>query len=218
MEDPQVKRTVACAVLCVFALSLVSLAADNRAVSAKPRGGKAAHESKTPASVPIFRNLASSKNLYWCCNGYIVAGSGNIYGYPPYQEAIQFTTTTATKVHAFRTEVAYLIQGTATTFNMTLQSDAGGIPSGTVIAGPVEMSVDSQVFGGCCSSMTGTVKTTALPAGTYWAVWAADSGSDLVAEVNVADRDEVDAANLAFFDGTNWNPYQSTQSFAVTVK
>lgn len=212
------KRTVACAVLCVFALSLVSLAADNRAVSAKPRGGKAAHESKTPASVPIFRNLAGAKNLYWCCNGYIVAGSGNIYGYPPYQEAIQFTTTTATKVHAFRTEVAYLIQGSATTFNMSVQTDASGIPSGTVVAGPVEMTVDSQGFGGCCSSVSGKATTASLPAGTYWMVWAADSGSDLVAEVNVADRDEVDPANLAYFDGSNWNAYQSTQSFAGTVK
>jgi len=212
-----VKRTVASVVLCVLVLSLVSLAANNkRSVTAKPRGGKANRDAN-PMFLTIFRNLAGPKNLYWCCSGNLIAGSGNIYGYSPFQEAIQFTTTANHKVHGLKTEVAYVIQGSASTFNMSIQTDAGGIPSGTVVAGPVEATVDSQFFGGCCSAVTASVTPTKLPAGTYWVVWAADSGSDLVAEVNIEDKDEVDPANVAYFDGTNWNPYTTTQGFAVGV-
>lgn len=211
------KRTVACVVLAVFALSLVSLAAD-RAVRATPRGGKANHEAASPMFATVYSNLAGAKNLYWCCNGYLIVGSGNPYGYPAYQEALQITTKTNHKVHSLKTEVAYDIQGTATTFNVSIQTDNGGVPSGTVVVGPVEMNVDSQFFGGCCSAVTGSVSATALPAGTYWIVWAADSGSDLFAEVNVQDKNEVDARNVAFFDGTQWNPYQTTQSFNIGIK
>ena len=52
------KRTVACVVLCVVALSLVSLAADQRMVTAKPRGGKANHEAVSPATITIYKNLS----------------------------------------------------------------------------------------------------------------------------------------------------------------
>jgi hypothetical protein len=216
MEDAQVKKTVACVVLCVFALSLVSLAAD-RLVSAKPRGGKANREAAGPMVTTVYKNLASSKNLYWCCNGYLIVGSANPYSYPPYEEAQQFTTTNGHHVHSFKTEVAYDVQGTSSTFNVSIQTDNAGIPSGTVVVGPVEMNVDSQYFGGCCSIITGTVSSTKLPKGTYWVVWAADAGSDLFAEVNVESKDEVDLTNNAFFDGTNWNPYQSTQGFNIGI-
>jgi hypothetical protein len=216
MEDSQVKKTIACVVLCVLALSLVSLAADRRSVTAKSRGGKPNNDA-IPLFNTIYKNLASTKNLYWCCNGNIIAGSGNIYGFAPYQEALQFTTTTNHHVHSFKTEVAYDIQGSASTFNISIQTDAGGVPSGTVVVGPVEMTVDSQPFGGCCSAVTASVTTTRLPAGTYWVVWAADSGSDLVAEVNVENKDEVDLTNNAFFDGTQWNAYQSTQGFNIGI-
>jgi hypothetical protein len=203
----------------VFALSLVSLAADQRMVTATPRGGKANHEAASPLSAPIiYNNLAGPKGLYWCCNGNIIAGSGNTDDFPPYQEAIQFTTKRNHKVHSFETEVAYYIQGTATTFNVSIQTDNGGVPSGTVVVGPVEMNVDSQFFGGCCSAVTGSVSATKLPAGTYWVVWAADAGSDLIAEVNVEIKDEVDARNVAFFDGTEWEPYQSTEGFNIRIR
>jgi hypothetical protein len=215
MEDSQVKRTVACAVLCVFALSLVSLAADRRMVTAKAHGGQPNREVNS-ATIPIFKNLAGPKNLYWCCNGYLIVGSGNIYGYPPYEEALQFTTTAASVVHGFKTEVAYVAQGSASTFNLSIQTDNGGIPSGTVLTS-AEMTVDSQGFGGCCAAISHKAKKKNLPAGTYWVVWAADSGSDLFAEVNVEDSNEVDPANVAYFDGTNWNAYQTTQSFAVSI-
>ena len=212
------KRTVACVVLAMFALSLVSLAAD-RSVVATPRGGKANHEAASPLSPPvIYSNLAGAKGLYWCCGGYLIVGSGNPYDYPPYQEALQITTKKNHRVHSFETEVAYDIQGTATTFNVSIQTDNGGVPSGTVVVGPVEMTVDSQFFGACCSAVTGTVSATKLPAGTYWVVWAADSGSDLFAEVNTEVKDEVDLANVAFFDGTQWDPYQSTQGFNVRIR
>jgi hypothetical protein len=215
-------------VLCVLALSLVSLAADRTLVTTHPvKGGHVARvEPLDPSTITLFSNFDDvSTGIYYCCSGNIIAGPNNIDGSPPYNEAIQFTLASASHIKSLATAVNYIVPGTSTTFQFNIEADASGVPSGTPInAHPYTLTIDSQSFGGCCQK---EVKFLAgaglsLAAGTYWVVWGTDSSSDLFAEVNVAIHDQVHAVNVAFSASSGatgtWNPYTSTLPFAVKVK
>jgi hypothetical protein len=215
-------------VLCVLALSLASLAADRTLVTTSPvKGGHAAQVERDPAGlVTLFTTMASAdpKGLYYCCQGYYVAGPNNTSGVPPYAEATQFVLANASHVKTIATSVDYVIPGVDTKFNLSIQTDASGVPSGTKVFSR-NVTVNSQTFGACCALNTiyiaGAGKS--LAAGTYWVVWSSiSSTSDLVAEVNQAILDQVDAANLAFSSSNgatgSWSAYTSNLGFVVRVK
>jgi len=218
------------AFLCVFALSLVSLAADRTLVTTKPvKGGHAAKaERLDPAVITLFSNLASPdpKGLYYCCSGNIIAGPSNPDGFSPYSEAVQFTLASASHVTSIATSVNYITKGVNTQFEFNIEADASGVPSGTRLnAAPYKVTINSQTFGACCAVENKAIAGAgqSLAAGTYWIVWSATSSkSDLAAEVNQAILDQVDAANVAYSTNSgvtgSWTAYTTTLPFVVRVK
>jgi hypothetical protein len=216
--------------VCVFALSVVSLAADRTLVTTKPvKGGHAATaERREPAGIPLFSNMASldPKGLYYCCSGNIIAGPANPDGFSPFSEAIQFTLASASHVKSIATSVNYITQGTNTQFQFDIEADASGVPSGVPLnAHPYKVTINSQTFGACCAIETKILAGAgqSLAAGTYWIVWSATSStSDLAAEVNTAILDQVDAATVAYSTSGgatgSWTAYTTTLPFVVRVK
>jgi hypothetical protein len=219
------------ALVCVFVLSLVSLAADRTLVTTKPvKGGHAAKaERLDPALILLFGNLASAdpKGLYYCCSGNIIAGPNNPDSFSPYSEAIQFTLASASHVKSIATSVNYITAGVDTQFEFNIEADASGVPSGTPLnAHPYKTTINSQTFGACCeveTKATGGTAGQSLAAGTYWIVWSATSStSDLAAEVNQAILDQVDSAVVAYSASSgvtgSWTAYTTTLPFVVKVK
>jgi hypothetical protein len=218
------------ALVCVFALSLVSLAADRTLVTTKPvKGGQAAKvERLDPAVILLFGNIASSdpKGLYYCCSGNIIAGPANVDGFSPYSEAIQFTLASPSHVKSIATSVNYITTGVDTQFEFNIEADATGVPSGVPLnAAPYKVTIDSQAFGGCCALETRAIAGAgkSLAAGTYWIVWSATSStSDLAAEVNQAILDQVDSAVVAYSPSSgvtgSWTAYTTTLPFVVRVR
>lgn len=221
-------KMLARVVLCVLALSLVSLAADRTLVTTKPvKGGHVAKvEPPSPDTLTLFSNFDSNATgTYYCCSGNVIAGPNNTDSEPPFNEAIQFTLASASHITGIATAVSYIVPGTSTTFELNIEADASGVPSGTPInAHPYSVTVDSEVFGGCCQTEAKGIfgGGLSLPAGTYWVVWGTSSSSDLFAEVNQAIHDQVHAVNVAYSStgGTtgSWNPYTTTLPFAVRVR
>lgn len=215
-------------VLCVLALSLASVAADKTLVTTKPvKGGQAAKvEQPSPDTVTLYSNLDGVvTGIYYCCSGNIIAGPDNTDGYPPYNEAVQFTLTAASHIKSIQTSVNYIVAGTSTTFDLNIEADASGVPSGVPLnTRPYVKTVDSQTFGGCCATETKNISGAglSLPAGTYWVVWGTDASSDLFAEVNQGIHDQVDETNVAYSASSgatgSWSAYQTTLPFAVSVK
>jgi len=215
-------------VLCVLALSLVSLAADKTLVTTKPvKGGHAAKvEQPNPETITFYSNLDGvATGRYYCCSGNIIAGPNNTEGYPPYNEAVQFTLSSASHITSITTSVNYIVAGTSTTFDLNIEADASGVPSGVPInTAPYVKNVGSQTFGACCELETKGISHggLSLPAGTYWVVWGTDATSDLFAEVNQAIHDQVDLTNVAYSASSgstgSWTAYQTTLPFAVDVK
>lgn len=215
-------------VLCVLALSLVSLAADRTLVTTKPvKGGHVAKvQPPSPDTLYLLDNFdAIPTGIYYCCSGNVIAGPNNTDSEPPYNEAIQFTLASASHVTGIATAVSYIIPATSTTFEMNIEADASGVPSGTPLnAHPYTMTVDSEAFGACCAIETKGIfhGGLSLAAGTYWVVWGTSSSSDLFAEVNQSIHDQVTAVNVAYSPSSGaagtWTGYTTTLPFAVRVK
>jgi hypothetical protein len=214
--------------LCVLALSLVSLAADRTTVTTKPvKGGHATKvETPRPDTVYLLNNFDdNTTGTYYCCSGNIIVGPNNTDGESPYNEAIQFTVSSASHITAIATAVNYILAGTSTTFELNIEADASGVPSGTPInTHPYSVTLDSQTFGQCCEIETRGILNggLSLPAGTYWVVWGTSSSSDLFAEVNQAIHDQTTDVNVAYSPSSgaagSWTAYSTNLPFAVRVK
>ena len=214
--------------LCVLALSLVSLAADRTTVTTKPvKGGHATKvETPRPDTVYLLNNFDdNTTGTYYCCSGNIIVGPNNTDGESPYNEAIQFTVSSASHITAIATAVNYILAGTSTTFELNIEADASGVPSGTPInTHPYSVTLDSQTFGQCCEiegkPLAGSGLS--LPAGTYWVVWGTSSSSDLFAEVNQAIHDQTTDVNVAYSPSSgaagSWTAYSTNLPFAVRVR
>src|ERR1700723_1048380 len=223
-EETQMNKTFARVVLCVFALSLVSLAAERTLVTTKPvKGGHVAKAQREPAGATLLNSMAGldPKGLYYCCSGNIIAGPANPDGFSPFSEAEQFVLGSASHVKSIATSVNYISPGVDTQFELNIEADASGVPSGTPLnAHPYKTTINSQAFGACCAIeakiLTGAGLS--LPAGTYWVVWSSISNtSDLAAEVNQAILDQIDAVNVAYSASNgvtgSWTAYTTTLPF-----
>jgi hypothetical protein len=214
--------------LCVLALSLVSLAADKTLVTTKPvKGGHVTKvETPSPDTVYFLNNFDNNTTgTYYCCSGNVVVGPENTEGESPFNEAIQFTLSSASHITGIATAVNYIVQGTSTQFELNIEADASGVPSGTPLnANPYKVTLDSQTFGQCCEIETRGILDggLSLPAGTYWVVWGTSSSSDLFAEVNQAIHDQTTDVNVAYSETSgstgSWTTYSTNLPFAVRVK
>jgi hypothetical protein len=211
-------------VLCVLALSLVSLAAEKTVVTTKPvKGGHAAPVERPTTLTTLFSNFdAVATGIYYCCSGNVIAGPNNVDGESPFNEAAQFNLSAASHIKQLATSVNYIAAGTSTTFQFNIEADASGVPSGTPInKKPYTVTINSQSFGQCCAVEVKGVGLS-LAAGTYWVVWGTDSGSDLFGEVNQAIHDQVNPATVAYSASSgvtgSWNAYVTTLPFAIRVR
>jgi hypothetical protein len=214
--------------LCVLALSLVSLAADRTLVTTKAvKGGHPTKvETPSPETVYFLNNFdTNTTGTYYCCSGNVIAGPNNADGEPPFNEAIQFTISSASHITGLATAVSYIVPATSTTFQFEIEADASGVPSGTPInTHPYNVTVDSEVFGACCQIESHEIfgGGLSLPAGTYWVVWGTSASSDLFAEVNQSIRNQITDVNVAYSStgggAGSWNGYSTNLPFAVRVK
>lgn len=213
----------------VLVLSMVALAADKGPVklTANAKAGGTPYKGMSDSSkrVPLFTNLATDNpnGLYFCCSGWELTGPDWPYGQYGYQwVAVQFTTTKPRIVHRLTTSVTYFETGSYTDFLLSIQADAGGIPSGTPLGtGPWAVTVDSESFGQCCSTEFEKVTPgLQLPAGTYWVVWSTEASSDLYAGINYEVLDGVDTVNVAYYSSANaqWYSYGANDAPAVQVQ
>jgi len=221
-------RTIAKLGTVVLILSLAALAADRSAVKLTTngkKGGTPYHEVDASKRVPLFSNLATDNpnGLYFCCSGWELTGPDWLYGQYGYQwVAVQFITTKPRVVHRVSTSVTYFEAGAYTDFLLSLQADAGGLPSGTPLGnGPWTVTVDSQSFGQCCTvefqKVAGGLQ---LPAGTYWVVWSTEASSDLYAGINDEVLDAVTPVTVAYYASSEgeWFSYQTNDAPAVQVQ
>jgi hypothetical protein len=221
-------KTIAKLTGVVLILAFVALAADKGPVKLTTKGktgGTPYQQVDNGKRVPLFSNLATDNpnGLYFCCSGWELTGPDWPYGQYGYQwVAVQFTLAKPRVAHKIITSVTYFETGVYTDFLLSLQADAGGIPSGTPLgSGPWTVTMGSQSFGQCCSvefeKLAGGLP---LAAGTYWVVWSTEAASDLYAGINDEVLDAVNPQNVAYYSSSEgqWYSYGSNDAPAVQVQ
>ena len=141
-----------------------------------PRTMRAAEKSAVhvPAALPaglvaIYSNLGPSTNAYNDSFGELVAGPASVAALS-FAYALPFTPATNAHVREVRAALSYINTGGATQVNLSIYSDASGVP-GTLLAGPVTLT-NLPEFGTCCTLPLAVLTTPlAVTAGTqYWIV------------------------------------------------
>ena len=118
--------------LCVLALSLVSLAADRTTVTTKPvKGGHATKvETPRPDTVYLLNNFDdNTTGTYYCCSGNIIVGPNNTDGESPYNEAIQFTVSSASHITGSQPRLTIFWRGRAQHLNSTSKLTPAAYPA-----------------------------------------------------------------------------------------
>ena len=221
-------RKIAKLGVVVLSLSLAALAANNGPVklTANGKAGGTPYKQVAVAGAtgPLFSNLSTDKKgTYWCCGGWELTGPNWLYSQFGYQWiGIQFTLAQARIAKKITTSVSYVQPGAYTDFQISIQADANGLPSGTPLGtGPWTVTMDSQTDGQCCSVEVEKISHgLPLAAGTYWVVWSTEAGSDLYAIINDQVLDQVDSSNVAYYNGTHgvWFLYPGNEAPAVEVQ
>ncbi len=119
--------------------------------------------------VTIYSNLGPTTNAYNDSFGELVAGPASVAGLS-FAYALPFTPTTNAHVREVRAALSYINTGGATQVNLSIYSDASGVP-GTLLAGPVTLT-NLPEFGTCCTLPLAVLTSPlAVTAGTqYWIV------------------------------------------------
>lgn len=117
----------------------------------------------------IFGNLGPRTNAYNASLGTMVAGPLSTIGSDQFL-GLPFTPKVNAHVWQLRVAVLYLNTGGANQVNLSLYTDAGGIP-GTLIGGPVTV-MNVPPAGTCCAlAIANLTAGVAVTAGTrYWVV------------------------------------------------
>lgn len=171
---------------------------------------------KDSGLVTIFSNLATKypKGQYWCCTGYNVMGpsQGEQWMAAAFTPAADHTVT--------RIEVAVgYSQGTTNGVVVSLNSDNNGVP-GRVLK--TWNASGLPRFGTCCALVVKS-DSTGIPVSAgkqYWVVLSTNRREqDTVDAWNVIDSNQVDAATVATFPGTNnhWKAFQTTPGLGFAV-
>jgi hypothetical protein len=100
------------------------------------------------AQVTFFSDLGTGSNVYNCCSGWTMSGSGTLGNY--YYDANEFVAEASGSVSQIDIGLGY-VEGT-NSFFAALYSANGNLP-GTLIEQWSDLS-SSQNFGGCCGLVT----------------------------------------------------------------
>jgi hypothetical protein len=174
---------------------------------------------KDSGLVTIFSNLAAKypKGEYWCCTGYNVMGSNS--GVGEQWMAAAFTPSANHTVTRIEVAVGFS-QGTTNGVVLSLNRDNRGVPGKALKTWNAS---GLPRFGACCTLVVKSDKS-GIPVSAgkqYWVVLSTNSNeSDTVDGWNVDDTNQVDAATLATYPGTNnrWNAFQTTPGLGFAVK
>ncbi len=118
------------------------------------------------ASSTLFSNLGPPGDLYYCCEGWTISGTGTL-GFSQ-SIAEQFQVTTSGNVSQIDAGVGWVTGTNA--FNVILAADNNGQP-GTALGSWSNLS-SPQAFGGCCGLITiSGISGIHLTTGTnYWLI------------------------------------------------
>ena len=169
--------------------------------------------------ITIFSNLGAAypKGEYWCCTGYNVMGQNS--GAGEQWMAAAFTPAADHTVTKIEVAVGYSQQGTNGVV-LSLNLDNNGVPGKALKTWNAS---GLPRFGTCCGLVVKT-ESAGIPVSAgkqYWVVLSTNSKEqDTVDGWNVIDTNQVDAATVATFPGTNnqWNAFQTTPGLAFAVK
>jgi len=188
-------------------------------VVTEPPRSRTAADLKDSGLVTIFSNLAAKypKGQYWCCTGYNVMGSKS--GVGEQWMAAAFTPAADHTVTTLEVAVGYSQQG-ANGVVLSLNSDSNGVPGKALKTWNAS---GLPRFGTCCVLLVKS-DSSGIPVSAgkqYWVVLSTNHHeSETVDGWNVIDTNQVDAATVATFPGTNnkWNAFQTTPGLGFAVK
>ncbi len=123
----------------------------------------------------LYSNLGTGTDVYNCCTGWTVSGTGSIG--TSFTAANEFQVTTSGSVTEIDVAIGF-VAGFGNSFYVDIDSNNSGLP-GSVLASFTNLSSTTE-FGDCCGlvSITGISGLT-LTAGTnYWMVIGPTSSSD----------------------------------------
>ena len=188
-------------------------------VVAEPDQSSTKINIKDSGLVTIFSNLAAKypKGQYWCCSGYNVMGSNS--GVGEQWMAAAFTPAADHTVTRIEVAVGYS-QGATNGVVVSLNSDNKGVPGKALKTWNAS---GLPQFGTCCA-LVAKSDSVGIPVSggkQYWVVLKTNSHElDTVDAWNVIDSNQVDAATVATFPGTNnkWNAFQTIPGLGFAVK
>jgi len=188
-------------------------------VVTEPSRSRTKTNLKDSGLVTIFNNLAAKypKGQYWCCSGYNVMGSNS--GVGEQWMAAAFTPAANHTVTTIQVAVGYS-QGKTNGVVLSLNSDNNGVPGKALKTWNAS---GLPRFGTCCTLLVKS-DSAGIPVSAgkqYWVVLSTNSQEqDTVDGWNVIDSNQVDAATVATFPGTNnkWNAFQTTPGLGFAVK
>lgn len=211
--------------LAVLLFSFTALAQQQNGVAAgkgpkvvftrNPSPVRIPYADKSASLKTIYSNLATKNpnGLYFALEGESENGpnSGSVQW-----NAVPFTPASNATVTNIEVPIGYFFAFTSTDVIVSLNADSGGLPGDALQTWVVTINT-ADVGGSCCSVYTeaGSIPVTAGQ--QYWVVVSTESDSDMMAEWNLNTTDEVDLVTNAYYDGTGWYTYQTTNGVAVGV-
>jgi PEP-CTERM motif len=161
----------------------------------------------------LYSNLGTGTNVYYCCEGWTISGTGTLGSSQTVGEEFQVTQNGS--VGQIDVGAGY-VEGT-NAFTVSLDADNSGLP-GTVLKTWTNLS-SPETFGNCCGLITITgISGLNLTTGTnYWlVVGPTDSNSTLWGAWNFSNSA---SGNLAYSNngGQSWNNGGDTNQGAFDV-
>lgn len=163
----------------------------------------------------IYSNLATKNpnGLYFSLVGQTIQGPW--WGAPAWY-AVPFTPTFNANVTSIELPLGYIFSMSSTDVILSLNADNGGLPGDALQSWVVTIDT-GIVAGSCCSVYTETGSIPVTAGQQYWVVVSTESDSDMYVAWNVNTTDELDEVTNAYYDGTGWYSYQTTNGAAVGV-
>ena len=196
----------------------VIMSKDGRTVFAKnPSKVRIPYVDDDAGLTVIYSNLASKhpKGLYFALEGETINGPNGYLGTEQW-DAVPFTPANSGTVTKIQVPIGYIYSVTSTDVIVSLNADSNGLPGDPLQTWIVPIN-KADVAGSCCAVYVEKGSIPMTGGQQYWVVVSTESDSDMGAEWNVNDTDELDQVTNAYYDGTGWYTYQTTNGAAVGV-
>jgi len=176
---------------------------------------RVSYVDRNAGSKTIYSNLASKNpnGLYFALEG--ATEQGPWWGAPAWN-AVPFTPTFNANATSVELPLGYIFSLNSTDVIVSLNADSGGLPGNPLQSWTVTINT-GIVSGSCCSVYTVTGSVPLAAGQQYWVVVSTEATSDMYVEWNLNTTDEIDNVTNAYYDGTGWYNYLTTNGVAVGV-